>query len=225
MTQRLAVALVAVLSSNAFAQTYAQPVIATGGDMPGRPEQPAQHSIDGRVGMVLGGSDVGDANGFSIGAAGGLGYRIGDVTLRGTFDYYRVGDGSDEAQHRRGRASRFGAAARYSFANLGADSTAICDFWGELGAGYEHVDWMHGGVLDRPNVELALGFDFGGRGDRDRYGRRHSAGYYMAFRTFLAEAPPQPDAMATCGGPCDTATTPSRTDVTMFFDFGVHFGH
>jgi hypothetical protein len=31
--------------------------------------------------------------------------------------------------------------------------------------------------------------------------------------------------MATCGGPCDTATTPSRTDVTMFFDFGVHFGH
>jgi hypothetical protein len=225
MTQRLAVALVAVLSSNALAQSYAQPVIATGGDLPARPEQPAQHSIDGRVGMVLGGSDVGDANGFSMGVAGGLGYRIGDVTLRGTFDYYRVGDGSDEAQQRRGRASRFGAAARYSFANLGADSTAICDFWGELGAGYEHVDWMHGGVLDRPSVELALGFDFGGKGDRDRDGRRRSAGYYMAFRTFLAEAPAQPDAMATCGGPCDTATTPSRTDVTMFFDFGVHFGH
>ncbi len=99
------------------------------------------------------------------------------------------------------------------------------DFWGEAGAGYEHVDWRRGGILDRPSLELALGFDVGGRGDRGRDGRRRQGGYYMAFRTFLAEAPEQPGVMATCGGPCDTATTPSRTDVTMFFDFGFHFGH
>ena len=64
-----------------------------------------------------------------------------------------------------------------------------------------------------------------GRGYREVSGKSREAGYYMAFRTQIAEAPEQPGAMATCGGPCDAATTPSRTDITMFADFGLHFGH
>lgn len=230
MSQRfevsLAVAFVAVLAGTASAQSYyaAPPTgtlaVATSSDGP-----PAPRQIDGRVGMLLGGADVGDADGWSVGFAGALGYRVGDVTLRGLFDYYRVGDGSDEVQQRRGRATRLGGAVRYSFANTGADNTVAFDFWGEAGLGYEHVDWRQGGVLDRPSLELAIGFDMGGRGDRDASGKRHEAGYYMAFRTQIAEAPDQPGVMATCGGPCDVATTPSRTDVTMFWDFGLHFGH
>lgn len=219
MTQRLAFALVAALAGP-VGSASAQVMVATSGEA-----APTKTSLDGRAGMLLGGADVGDADGFSIGFASGLGYRIGDVTLRGTFDYYKVGDGSDEVMHRRGRAARFGAAARYSFANLGSDNGAIADFWGEAGLGYEHVDWRQGGVLDRPSLDIALGFDVGGRGERDRNGKRRSAGYYMAFRTLIGEAPETPGAMATCGGPCDSATTPSRTDLSMFFDFGVHFGH
>ena len=236
MSQSFAFALVTVMCGSASAQTYAsEPQVPSkytapppsGGLTIANDGQatPAPRQIDGRVGMLIGGADVGDADGFSIGFAGGLGYRIGDVSLRGTFDYYRVGDGSDEAMQRRGRATRLGGAARYSFANTGADNTVAFDFWGEAGLGYEHVDWRQGGVLDRPSVELAIGFDMGGRGDPDRNGRRHEAGYYMAFRTLLAEAPPVSGAMATCGGPCDAATTPSRTDITMFADFGLHFGH
>jgi len=217
MPKRLAsLALLGSLASTASAQS----VVATG-DLP---EKPAPRLIDGRLGMMIGGADVGDADGFSIGVSAGLGYRIGDLTLRGTFDYYKVGDNSDELMQRRGRASRFGAAARYSFANNGDDGHVGIDFWGELGGGYEHVDWRPGGILDRPSLELAFGFDLAGRGDRDRNGHRRQIGYFMAFRSFVAQGPEMAGAMATCGGPCDTATTPSRTDISMFFDFGVHWG-
>ena len=68
--------------------------------------------VEGRVGMLMGGADVGDADGFSIGISGGLGYRLGDVTLRGLFDHYRVGDGGSEAMQRTGRGTRAGGAAR-----------------------------------------------------------------------------------------------------------------
>jgi hypothetical protein len=215
MTKSLA-SLVLLVASTASAQS----LVATD-------EAPGKHTptlIDGRLGMLVGGADVGDADGFSVGLSAGLGYRIGDLTLRGTFDYYRVGDNADEIMQRKGRASRFGGAARYSFANNGDDGKLGVDFWGELGGGYEHVDWRPGGVLDRPSVELAFGFDVTGRGERDHAGHRREVGYFMAFRSFIGQAPEMVGAMATCGGPCDEATTPSRTDITMFFDFGLHWG-
>src|SRR5262245_56079959 len=73
------------------------------GDRDGTPNH-----VDGRIGMLLGGADVGDADGFSIGVGGGLGYRIGDITLRGVVDYYRVGDSPDEGLMRKGRGLRGG---------------------------------------------------------------------------------------------------------------------
>lgn len=184
---------------------------------------PLPRMIDGRLGMMLGGADVGDADGFSVGISAGLGYRIGDVTLRALYDYYRVGDNADEAMQRKGRASRIGGALRYSFANNGRDPRLGVDFWGELGAGMEHVMWRQGGVLDRPSGELAFGLDVGGRGD-EHHGQRREIGYFMAFRSLIGEGPEQVGVMATCGGPCTKATKPSRTDVSMFFELGVHWG-
>ena len=215
MSPSLAAALLCIAST-----ASANSLVATD-EAPGTP---SHRLIDGRLGMMLGGADVGDADGFSVGLSAGLGYRIGDLTLRGTFDYYQVGDNADELMHRRGRASRIGGAARYSFANNGDDGKLGVDFWGEAGGGLEHIDWRPGGILDRPSVELAFGFDVGGRGDPDRRGNRREIGYFMAFRSFIGEAPEMPGAMATCGGPCDTATKPSRMDISMFFDFGVHWG-
>jgi hypothetical protein len=80
---KLAAALLLV-ASTASAQT----VVATDGVVRDR----TPREFDARLGMLLGGADVGDADGFSAGISGALGYRIGDVTLRGLFDYYRVGD-------------------------------------------------------------------------------------------------------------------------------------
>src|SRR5438874_6368401 len=100
MTTKLAAGLLLALTATAAAQTY---VARDSYSEPPAPRQP--RFVDGRIGMLLGGADVGDADGFSIGASGALGYRIGDITLRGLFDYYKVGDGSDEAQDRHGRAT------------------------------------------------------------------------------------------------------------------------
>ena len=208
--------LVALLTATASANS----LVAT--DDPD--SRPAPRLVDGRLGMMLGGANVGDTAGFSAGLSTGLGYRIGNVTLRGLFDFYKVGDNSDEATPRRGRATRAGGAVRYSFANNGDDGTFGVDFWGELGAGFEHVEWRAGGVHDRPDGELAFGVDLGSRSERDHHGHRREIGYFMAFRSLIGDAPEPPGAMATCGGPCTKATTPPRTDVSMFFELGVHWG-
>jgi hypothetical protein len=189
---------------------------------------PAPHRLEGRVGMLVGDSDVGDANGFSMGITSGLGYRVGAVTLRGRFDHYRVGDGFEESMSRRGRGTRVGGALRYSFASTPdhrhAGGGLGLDFWGEAGIGLEHVTWHAGGVLDRPSGELAIGFELDGVGQRaDDSGRRRHIGLFMAFRTFIAQGP-EMDGPAVCGGPCEKATKPSRTDVSMFFELGIHWG-
>jgi hypothetical protein len=212
----------ALLSLLAFsASASAQSLVAA--ESP-EPSKPLPRAVDARLGALLGSAQVGDSQNFSPGISGGVGYRIGDVTIRALADYYRVGDDPGGAMARRGRATRLGAAARYSFAHTDPESNVNVDFWGELGGGYEHVAWLEGGVLDRPSGEVAIGVDAGRRGDRDRMGKRSEIGYFMALRTHIGEAPEMAGAVATCGGPCTKATTPPRTDVSMFFELGVHWG-
>src|ERR1051325_4762446 len=83
MTMKLAAAALLALTSTASAQTIVATGPTDGYAQPPRPMSP--RVVDGRVGLLLGGSDVGDADGFSMGAAGGLGFRIGAATLRGLF--------------------------------------------------------------------------------------------------------------------------------------------
>jgi hypothetical protein len=211
---KLVAAAVLVLSTAASAQT----LVAT--SEPAQPPEP--RSLDARVGMMLGGADAGDVNGFSFGGTVGVGYGIGDNAIRATFDYYSVGDNADEKMQRHGRTTRLGGALRHSFRSTGLDSSMAANLWGELGGGYERLAWLHGGLLDRPDAELAFGIDLGFRNTRDPH--KNTTGYFMDFRALLAEAPPS-DAMATCGGPCTEATAPPRADVSMFFDFGVQWGH
>ena len=219
--RRVALASLLVLSSIS-AVAAAGNTIATDGTA----EPRGARRIEGRVGALLGGSDVGDADGFSVGLTTGLGYRIGDYTLRARFDHYRVGDGADEAKQRNGRGTRIGGAVRYSFASTADDHERAgvgIDFWGEAGFGIEHVTWRQGGVYDRPSAELAIGFELDGYGKRDDKYRRRHVGYFMAFRSFIARGP-ESDGPAVCGGPCTMPTKPSRNDISMFFEIGLHWG-
>jgi hypothetical protein len=79
-------------------------------------------------------------------------------------------------------------------------------------------------VLERPSGEIAVGLDLGRRGERNARGERKEIGYFMAFRTLVAQGPEMEGATAACGGPCTEATKPPRTDVSMFFELGVHWG-
>ncbi|MBA3540806.1 MAG: hypothetical protein H0T79_14435 [Deltaproteobacteria bacterium] len=220
MTSRLAALTFALAAFTGTASANA--VVATDGGELGKP---ALRRVDGRIGMLLGGADVGDADGFSVGLTAGMGYRIGDVTLRGVFAYYKVGDGGDELMSRKKRATRIGGVARYSFLNSGNhdEKDVGADFWGEVGVGLEHVAWRPGGVLDRPSGEIAMGFELDSKGDRDERDRRRHVGYFMAFRSLVAQGP-ELEGPAVCGGPCTRATKPSRIDVSMFFEFGLHWG-
>src|SRR6476469_863721 len=114
MTKLLAAALLAA-SSLASSGASAQTLVA----MDAPPAKPLPRAFDARIGMLVGSSSAGGVDGVSTGVSGGLGYRIGDLTIRGLVDVYSVGDNADEAMHRHGRAERLGAAARYSFRNTG----------------------------------------------------------------------------------------------------------
>lgn len=189
---------------------------------------PLSKRLEGRLGMLLGGSDVGDADGFSVGVSAAIGYRIGDATVRALFDHYRVGDSETEFDPRRGRGTRIGGAVRYSFANNNPDHDKTSgglglDFWGELGMGYEHIAWREGGLMDRPSGEVAVGFDLDLYGKQKAGNRRRHLGYFMAFRTLIARGP-EMDGPAVCGGPCTEASKPSRMDLSMFFEMGLHWG-
>jgi hypothetical protein len=211
----VALLVTAAASTSAHAQRYATEI---------EPSTSSENHVDGRIGFLFGGADVGDADGMSYGVSAGLGYRMGDLTLRGLVDYYRVGDNPDEMIVRRGRATRLGGALRYSFANNGDERGTGVDFWGETGLGLEHVAWRDGGILDRPSGELAIGLDIAGRGDLDRHGRRKQVGLFIDFRSFIGEAPEMPGAPSVCAGPCSKPTTPSRTDLSLFFELGVLWG-
>lgn len=213
MTKLLAAALLAI-ASTASATSY----VASDAT-----PQPQARRVDGRLGALLGGADVGDVSGFSAGLSGSVGVHFGDLSLRGLADYYKVADSGDAAHHRHGRGLRAGLALRYAFASTSPERALDATFWGELGGGFEHIAWLAGGVLDRPDAELAFGVDLGHRGDPDRRGRRSEVGYFMALRAMVGDAP-DTGAMPTCGGPCTRATPPPRTDLTMFFELGVHWG-
>jgi hypothetical protein len=204
-------ALLVLLASTS--PVFAAPaVVAT--DAPARPSPLAW---DADVGFLAGAADVGDSGGASIGLATGLAVRYRDIALRGTFDYYRVGDSGNANGDRHGRAMRYGGALRYSFVASHGNEGRM-DFWGEAGAGVEHVAWRAGGVVDRPSAEIGLGF-----GSAFRYGPdRRLVGSFMAIRTFIAPSP-MADAMPSCGGPCDRPTKPGN-DFTTFFELGFHWG-
>lgn len=212
---KLVAATLLVLTSAASAQT----LVATS-EPP--PPPPAPRSIDARVGMMLGGADAGDVNGSSFGGTASVGYGIGDDQLRATFDYYSVGDNAGEVMQRHGRTTRLGGAVRHSFRATSREREIAANLWGELGGGYERLAWLHGGLLERADAELAFGLDLGYRHTGTR--QNLETGYFMDFRALLAEAPPSA-AMATCGGPCTEPTAPPRADVSIFFELGVQWGH
>lgn len=183
---------------------------------------PAERRVDLRLGLLTGRADVGDVTGPSGGVHASLGYRLGVITVMGEYDYLHVGDASTDRLSRDGNTSRGGATVRYELADVAkADSPLGLQFWVEGGVGIEHLSWQRGGVLDRPDLALGVGFELDGRGWKQPRPRHFGA--YFAFRALLARAP-EMDAPAMCEGPCTDATKPSRNDTSFYFHFGLHWG-
>jgi len=209
------VALAAVLGGAAPAG--ATPSIAT----EATPEEPGRTEID--LGYLVGGGDIGEQRRFLSGLHANIGRRFGDLVVLGEYDYFGVGhDGA-------GTMTRLGMVARYSLLRTsamqadGGRSVLSGDFWLEAGAGWERVAWDVGGRLSRPDIAIGFGWQLdaviGRREPRPRY-----YGPYVAFRALMARGPEPDQGTAICGGPCDTATRPSRNNVAMLLHFGVNWG-
>lgn len=181
------------------------------------PEEPVAKRIEFDVGMLLGGMNLGKTRADATGLTINTGIRMGDLSILGELNYVAL------RAAERGTMTRAGITTRYSLVPLGdKEGFATSDIWLEGGVGWEHVAWRSGGVLDRADVALGLGWQadiiMDRKSDHPRY-----LGPYFALRTFVAQGPTT-DGTPTCGGPCDRATLPSSTDVSFMFSMGINWG-
>jgi hypothetical protein len=203
----------AALSSPALAQ---EPAIAY-------TAPPTPHRVEARIGMLIGGGDVGDVTGPSNGVQLAIGARYGEVTGLAEYDYLTENDADDAMTSRHGDMSRAGLVARMSLFRTGNDDSPVAaDYFVEAGAGYERISWAPGGVLDRPDLVLGFGAELDGQVHRDSGATRH-IGSWVGLRAIVARAP-DPGLPPVCGGPCSMATPPSRTDVGFYFSWGMQWG-
>lgn len=181
------------------------------------PEEPIAKRLEFDVGMLIGGMDLGKTRADSAGLAMNLGMRLGEISVLGEVDYIAL------RAAERGTMTRVGLTTRYSLVPLGDDNGfATSDIWLEGGVGWEHVSWRSGGVLDRADAALGVGWQANIIMDRKSDHPRF-LGPYFALRTFVAQGP-KSDGMPTCGGPCDRETLPSSTDVSFMFHMGINWG-
>ncbi len=201
------------LTLSAFAQAAGANTIAISAP----PEEPIEKRVEFDVGLLLGGMDIGTTRADATGLAVNAGIRLGELSILGEVDYMAL------RAEERGTMTRVGITSRYSLVPLGDDHRfATSDIWLEGGVGWEHMTWRSGGVLDRADVVLGIGWQANIIMDRKTAHPRF-LGPYFALRTFVAQGPAA-DGMVTCGGPCDRQTLPSSTDVSFMFHMGVNWG-
>lgn len=215
MRKLLGLALVTGLATS---QAWATPYIATS-----EPEPPLRRT-EMHLGMLVGNSDIGDVSGPGVGFEVNVGRRFGDLTLLGQLAYMGVGESRYQVDARRGELARVGLIGRYSMFDIAAAKPLAYDFWIEAGGGRQRVSWEQGGTLTRNDLTLGLGMHIDATIEQDGNSPSH-LGPFFALRFNLARAPSlADDSMPTCGGPCDTATTPSSNDISVFFHAGMYWG-
>jgi hypothetical protein len=212
-------AIVSLLAALPLAYLLAAPAAAETTIAADAPRPPRRLEL--RLGTMLGSGDVGDSHGFSGGLHTAIGVRRGELAALAELHYGGIGDSVSRASPRRGRVTRLALIGRWNVLSGGPSAPLSGDLWVEGGAGYEHVMWNRGGVLDRPFVAAGFGTELDARPSPG--GKRRHVGPYIGLRTQFARGP-RSDEMPTCGGPCTRATRPSSTDASIYVIFGLHTG-
>lgn len=216
----LPVALAALLIPTGASAT---PSIATSDEAPKK-----ERRTEVNVGLLAGGTDVGENSRYTVGIQAQAGRRFGDLILLGEFGYLGLGR-SDSANQ--GTMTRAGLTVRYSLLRTNnwskrpyKRSPVTGDYWVELGAGMERIAWDRGGVVHRPDLVMGFGWQMNVVIDR-KSNKPKYYGPFVAFRASGARAPESTLSMpSTCGGPCDTATPPPQNDISLMFHTGINWG-
>ena len=198
----------------------AAPAIATSVE----PARKGERRYEVDLGMLIGGTDIGQTQKSTVGLHLNAGRRYGDLVVLGEFDHLALGRSVT------GTLNRVGVMARYSLLRTSGEPDRrgrrfplSGDFWFEGGVGAERITWDDGGRLTRPDLAFGFGWQFNvlidRNGERPRY-----YGPYVAFRAHLARAPESQGGEVTCAGPCDSPSGPPLNDLSMFFHMGINWG-
>lgn len=217
MTRKTPLLVASILAFCALAAPGAADASSSSLMLAAPPEKPIEKRLEFDVGMLVGGMNFGPTHASATGLSVNTGMRFGELSVLGELNYFGM------RAEERGTMTRVGLTTRYSLVPLGdPKSFATSDIWLEGGVGWEHVSWRSGGVLDRPDLALGFGwqsnFVMDRRSDHPRF-----LGPYFALRALVGQGL-ESDREATCGGPCDRATSPSSTDVSFMFHVGLNWG-
>lgn len=177
--------------------------------------------LEGGVGFVLGEQPVGSVVGTAVGFHLDGGLRRGRLAALAEYWFTSLTEDSSDQLPAHAYLHRAGGVVRYSFGVLSTDDHVVRgDFWVELGAGRQLVQWRDGGTLGRTDVALGLAGQIQLRYGRDQ---RRKIGLYYAARFLFADRPGDKMLPATCGGPCDEPSHAIPVDIGIYFNMGVVF--
>lgn len=221
--RKSALLVLACLITPATALATPPPAIATSEP----PKEKGDRRTEVDLGMLIGGSDIGETNRFTYGLHVNIGRRYGDLAVLGEYNYLSIGRQDSINQ---GNLNRIGATVRYSLLRTsgkpnqyGRRGPVSGDYWFEAGAGLQRITWDAGGTLTRADLVAGFGWQFNVLIDR-RAEKPRYYGPYVAFRANMARAPrSSTDLPATCGGPCNVETPPPGNDISAFVHFGINW--
>jgi len=123
-----------------------------------------------------------------------------------------------------GIIGRVGLGVRYTYGRLGGGRGEIPlrgQFWVQVGAGHQHIQWNEGGVLGRQDLVIGLGAQLDVRVSKAKL---RYMGLYYALDIMFTGAPATKERPPVCAGPCDEATGPGSMDVGFVLNVGIPFG-
>ena len=194
--------LIVILSWAAAATAAAEPQRDYDGD-----PKPPSHALVNEIGPWLVFEGVGDYTGLGIGGRYALDVVRDRMVYSVEADLAKVWllskDGETLDRSIPGVMGRVGANARWIFGEAGHDDFFV-DGWLQGGVGVHAIQWLDGGRLVHPDVQVGIGLsEVIGRSRRFSF----DAGILFVFGRADMRG------MPTCAGPCDEPTPPVSTEL------------
>jgi len=187
-------------------------------------------ALAGDVGLHVGGLHYDGETTLLAGAGASLGVSYGRFALLGDFSDdatsapqpvpLALGRGSALAMSddTGGELRRYGLRGRLAFfrhLDVQGDDVAELSMFVDAGVGHEHVDWNIGGVDDRDDAIVGIGWRAFAR-------TPHERGLLLELSMIITRR--YNDGIPACGGPCQMATLPSSIDRSLVIDLRYVFG-
>ena len=167
-------------------------------------------SLEGTFGILAGSQPVGYVDASIAAPHVDIGARKDRWLVYGTGAMGSIGESDYMVENAvRGIIARVGAGVRYTYGRIGGGRGELPlrgQFWIEVGAGHQHIQWNEGGVLGRQDLVIGVGAQLDIRVSRDKL---RYMGLYYALDIMFTGAPNQKERPPVCAGRWCPAGRPS----------------